>query len=402
MENATTDEEKKLIQEEITNYEKNFSDSDGQKKMDAWKKLEAGKDKYLTMDALTTYSPKIKEMIQNINESPGNVFIYSQFKTLEGINTIALAMSVNGYAKFNLVQNEKGEYIEHYPDTKDKNKPKYIIFEGSDIEKSLLLKIFNNKIDELPDSLQDSIKKNNPGKDNLRGDILKIMLSTSSGAEGIHLENIRQVHVTEPYWNDIRIQQVIGRAVRFKSHINLPAKDRDVSVFIYMAVYAKGTKIDEGIKKKDGESTTDESIYKMAINKASLTKEFLNLMKESSVDCNLNAVQNSDEYINCFAYPSESVIDTGKESYGFNPDIKQDNDYAYIQKQQVETTRSGKKILYRASSDEYPKVYILVDTPEKALVYDQESWIGSDGKGRRAILVGEVVKKEGKQTIKFL
>ena len=191
------------------------------------------------MDSLTIYSPKIKEMIQNINESPGNVFIYSQFKTLEGINTIALAMSVNGYAKFNLVQNEKGEYIEHYPDTKDKNKPKYIIFEGSDIEKSLLLKIFNNKIDELPDSLQDSIKKNNPGKDNLRGDILKIMLSTSSGAEGIHLENIRQVHVTEPYWNDIRIQQVIGRAVRFKSHINLPAKDRDVSVFIYMAVLLK-------------------------------------------------------------------------------------------------------------------------------------------------------------------
>ena len=72
----------------------------------------------------------------------------------------------------------------------------------------------------------------------------------------------------------------------------------------------------------------------MAINKASLTKEFLNLMKESSVDCNLNAVESSHEYINCFAYPSESVIDTGKESYGFNPDIKQDNDYAYIQKQQ--------------------------------------------------------------------
>ena len=48
------------------------------------------------------------------------------------------------------------------------------------------------------------------------------------------------------------------------------------------------------------------------------------------------------------------------------------------------------------------KVYILVNTHEKALVYDQESWIGSDGKGRRAILVGEVVKKEGKQTIKFL
>ena len=73
------------------------------------------------------------------------------------------------------------------------------------------------------------------------------------------------MHVTEPYWNDIRIQQVIGRAIRFKSHINLPEKDRDVSVYIYMAVYDKDTKIDEGIKKRDGKFTTDESIYKMAL-----------------------------------------------------------------------------------------------------------------------------------------
>ena len=56
--------------------------------MDAWKKLEAGKEKYLSMEALSLYSPKIKQMIQNIDESEGNVFIYSQFKTLEGINTV--------------------------------------------------------------------------------------------------------------------------------------------------------------------------------------------------------------------------------------------------------------------------------------------------------------------------
>ena len=65
-------------------------------------------------------------------------------------------------------------------------------------------------------------------------------------------------------------------------------------------------------------------------------------MKEASVDCNLNAVQNSDEYINCFTYPSESVVSTGKDSYGYNP-IKQDNDYAYIQGQQLETSRKGEK-----------------------------------------------------------
>ena len=78
-------------------------------KMKAWEKLVNNKNKYLSLDSLEKYSPKINTMIKNINESPGNVFIYSQFKTLEGINTIALSLSANGYAKLNIVKNKKGE-----------------------------------------------------------------------------------------------------------------------------------------------------------------------------------------------------------------------------------------------------------------------------------------------------
>ena len=32
------------------------------------------------------------------------------------------------------------------------------------------------------------------------------------GAEGISLRNTRCVHIMEPYWHPVRIQQVIGRA----------------------------------------------------------------------------------------------------------------------------------------------------------------------------------------------
>ena len=35
---------------------------------------------------------------------------------------------------------------------------------------------------------------------------------TQSGSEGISLKNVRQVHLLEPYWNMIRMDQVIGRA----------------------------------------------------------------------------------------------------------------------------------------------------------------------------------------------
>ena len=38
---------------------------------------------------------------------------------------------------------------------------------------------------------------------NLRGSIVKIIMITQSGSEGISLKNVRQVHITEPYWNKI-------------------------------------------------------------------------------------------------------------------------------------------------------------------------------------------------------
>ena len=62
----------------------------------------------------------------------GNVFIYSQFKTLEGINTIALVLKTNGYSQFKLGKNNDGEYIQIYDSEDDIFKPKYAIFEGSD------------------------------------------------------------------------------------------------------------------------------------------------------------------------------------------------------------------------------------------------------------------------------
>ena len=54
---------------------------------------------------------------------------------------------------------------------------------------------------------------------------------TASGAEGISLKNVRYVHITEPYWHPVRIEQVIGRARRICSHKNLPEQYRTVEVF---------------------------------------------------------------------------------------------------------------------------------------------------------------------------
>ena len=60
---------------------------------------------------------------------------------------------------------------------------------------------------------------------------LNILFITSAGAEGLDLKQTRSVLLLEPFWYHSRIDQVIGRAVRYKSHIDLPTKDRNVTIY---------------------------------------------------------------------------------------------------------------------------------------------------------------------------
>ena len=43
--------------------------------------------------------------------------------------------------------------------------------------------------------------------------LLKVVIITKAGAEGLDFKNIRQVHILEPWYNLNRSEQVIGRAV---------------------------------------------------------------------------------------------------------------------------------------------------------------------------------------------
>ena len=61
-------------------------------------------------------------------------------------------------------------------------------------------------------------------ENNLRGEKIKILIITLSGAEGISLKNVRAVLMLEPHWNMTILKQVIGRAVRNGSHFNFTRK----------------------------------------------------------------------------------------------------------------------------------------------------------------------------------
>ena len=114
-------------------------------------------------------------------------------------------------------------------------------------------------------------------KGNMDGSLLKFMIISPSGKEGLSLLRTRSLHIMEPYWNSSRIAQVIGRGIRYCSHKDLPIDERNVHVFMYISVAPTRYK------------TVDEYIYKMMLDKNKLLDKFYQVMKEASVDYKLFA-----------------------------------------------------------------------------------------------------------------
>lgn len=67
----------------------------------------------------------------------------------------------------------------------------------------------------------------------------KVLLISSSGAEGLDLKGTKKVQVLEPHFNPSRIKQVVGRAARYESHSHLPAEERHVKVEHYLSTHKK-------------------------------------------------------------------------------------------------------------------------------------------------------------------
>jgi hypothetical protein len=129
---------------------------------------------------------------------------------------------------------------------------------------------------------------------------------TQSGAEGISLFNTRQVHIMEPYWNNVRLQQVIGRAIRLCSHMKLDWDERTVEVFTYLSVFSAeqktgGAKGSRQLMLADKGMTTDQMIYDIATKKQKLADGLMEIAQSAAVDCRLHEYEHG-KTAHCFQF----------------------------------------------------------------------------------------------------
>ena len=74
---------------------------------------------------------------------------------------------------------------------------------------------------------------------------LQVMVITRAGGEGIDLMETRSIIILDPTWNPSTLHQIEGRGIRFKSHINLPPSERNVTIYNCILL-ARGKNVETG------------------------------------------------------------------------------------------------------------------------------------------------------------
>jgi hypothetical protein len=215
----------------------------------------------LSKDSLTTLSPKLLHLLENIEDGDGLHLVYSEVSC----DIIKQILEKNGFSQLKLTGDEEEE----------EGKKRFIMF--SDIkdekEKEMTLNAYN-------------------------GSAAKVFIISATDAEGISLKNTRFVHIVEPPESTTRIDQIVGRARRLCSHNDLPKELQTVNAYLY-------------ISTMNNDSTTiDEDIYETANKREIINKQVLQAIKETAIDCSLYS---SKENVVCYDLGSKSMTSHHKK-----------------------------------------------------------------------------------------
>jgi len=359
----------------------------------AMRYLKLHEREFLTPEGLKTYSPKFLAMLDNIQdpEHQGLHLVYSQFRSMEGIGIFCLVLESNGFAKFKIKRTGTNGW-ELNMSEEDIGKPCYALYTGTEDaeEREIIRNIYNGMWDYIPNNIATQLRTRS--SNNNLGEIIKVLMITSAGSEGINLRNTRYVHIMEPYWHPVRVEQVIGRARRICSHQSLPKELQTVEVFIYIMTFTE-QQLDSDfaieLKLKDVSKhppylpqTSDQKLYEISTIKEQLTSQLLKAVKEAAIDCATHIQSSTKEGLVCLSFGQPSVND-----FSYNPNYSQDENDTVAALNVEKIDWEARPFTFKATGKRY---MLRMDTKQ---VYDYDSVIqAKQVPGVRPILIGKLVK----------
>ncbi len=201
--------------------------------------------------ALMKHSSKIYKIMENIEKAKGLVFVYTEYE-VSGILPLIFALELAGYHKYK--SSDSPVLMSEHKDKKYKGD--YLVISGN----VALSKHYESYLAK---------------RHEMTAEPVKVILATRKASEGISLFGVREIHILNPWHNLNRLSQAIGRGLRSWSHIELPAEERNITVYMYAATL------------KDRE-TVDLKIYREAESKAINIGEAEDILRRNAIDCHLN------------------------------------------------------------------------------------------------------------------
>jgi hypothetical protein len=232
---------------------------------------------WLHESELGNYSPKSAEIIKRLRTSTGVSFVYCRF-VFSGALSVALALEANGYENASkpsgylkdAVLSPGGKQCARCPKKQAEHgsadhpfkQAKYVLLTGRD---------------DLTPNNKESIELAT-AFDNKDGFNVKVVVGSQVASEGIDLKFIREVMVFDSWYHLNKLEQVIGRGIRFCSHSALEKEKRNCTVSLLLSTFPDA----------QNQETIEMYQYRMGFEKAFQIGTITRVMKRYAVDCNLN------------------------------------------------------------------------------------------------------------------
>ena len=113
--------------------------------------------------------------------------------------------------------------------------------------------------------------------DEFNSDKFQVLVITKAGGEGLDLKGVKSVVVMDPTWNDAGLQQIIGRAIRYKSHVHLPVEDQKVSVYYMLLTVPKE------ISEEENSISGDRILYDIIERKNEINSAIIAILEDMSI-----------------------------------------------------------------------------------------------------------------------
>lgn len=247
-----------------------------------------GGARWLGADQIGEWSPKYAKCLSYLQNAEGVAFCYARY-VQNGAVPFALMLEANGYKPFGRETMLLGDGVqtpgggqcalcnlrqrEHGADT------------GHEFAQAYYA-LLTGRVEFSPNNI--AAIQAEQRVENKDGRVIKVVIGSEVAAEGIDLRYVREVHVLDAWFHLNKIEQIIGRGIRFCSHRLLKGENKDNTT-----IYLHAT-----LRSDDAESA-DLYSYRVAYRKGRQIGGVTRVLKEYAVDCNTNhdaiLIQNADD-----------------------------------------------------------------------------------------------------------